>query len=92
MTTPTPDQITRLIKRRERLTNRRDERINIPAVNEIDAQLAQLPAGERADVDALLGRRAQKAAAEQHDDYLESIADQYDDMLDWHRICGDLAV
>ncbi len=56
MTPPTPAQIARLIARRERLTNRRDERINFPAVKEIDAQLAQVPAGERNDVDLLLGR------------------------------------
>lgn len=59
MNPPTPEQITKLIARRERLTNRRDERINFPAVNEIDTRLALIPVGERPDVDALLGRRAE---------------------------------
>lgn len=59
MNPPTSEQIVKLIARRERLTNRRDERINFPAVNEIDARLKLIPVGERPDVDALLGRRAE---------------------------------
>lgn len=57
MNPPTPEQIAKLIARRERLTNRRDEHINYPAVDEIDARLALIPVGKRPDVDALLGRR-----------------------------------
>lgn len=49
-------KINRLIARRERLTNRRDGNLNFPALNEIDAQLREVPAGERNDVDLLLGR------------------------------------
>lgn len=52
----TDERINRLIARREKLTNRRDEHINFPAVDEIDARLREIPAGERPDVDKLLGR------------------------------------
>jgi hypothetical protein len=49
--------IIRLIARRDRLTNRRDGRLNRPALDEIDAQLSALcPAGQSNDVDLLLGR------------------------------------
>lgn len=56
MNVPNDTQIDRLIARREKLTNRRDEHINIPAVNEIDSRLRLVPQGERQDVDKLLGR------------------------------------
>lgn len=56
MSALTTERIARLITRRERLTNRRDGRINFPAVDEIDEKLREVPAGERPDVDALLGR------------------------------------
>lgn len=53
--TLTDAQIDRLIARRNRLTNRRGT-YNKPAVDGIDAQLSQVPAGERNDIDLLLGR------------------------------------
>lgn len=110
--------IDKAIRRYNKLASRRDERINVPALNEIAAKLAKVPAGTRNDVDLLLGRPAElperaeyqmrpatdtaaatEAIAElaqkkqsDHDAYLESIADQYADMLDWHRLCGDLAL
>lgn len=77
MNAPTDEQINRLIARRERLTNRRDERINIPAVNEIDARLRLVAPGKRNDVDRLLGRRC---------------ATIIDDPLDWRDMRGDLAL
>ena len=47
--------IDRLINRRERLT--RSRYVNLPAVADIDAQLAeQFAPGERNDIDLLLGR------------------------------------
>lgn len=52
----TDEQIARLIARRDRLTGRSDERINRPALDEIDAQLATVPPGQRNDIDLLLGR------------------------------------
>lgn len=95
MSALTTERITRLINRRERLTNRRDGRINFPAVNEIDAQLAQLPAGERPDVDALLGRypsmrpSTDTAAATAH---VAELADEIrENMRDWRDLKGDLA-
>ncbi len=57
MTTDTPTRIARLVARREKLTNRRDGRLNLPALDEIDAQLSELsPAGADNKVDLLLGR------------------------------------
>lgn len=76
MNAPTDEQIDRLISRRERLTNRRDERINIPAVNEIDARLRLVAPGKRNDVDRLLGRRCATI----------------DDPLDWRDMRGDLGM
>lgn len=95
MTILTPERITRLVNRRERLTNRRDGRINFPAVDEIDEKLREVPAGERPDVDALLGRypsmrpstdtsTATKHVAELADEIIEN-------MRDWRDIKGDLA-
>lgn len=52
----TTDQIDRLINRREKLTNRRDGRLNRPALDEIDAKLSQVPPGADNRVDKLLGR------------------------------------
>lgn len=112
----TDNDIDALIAIRERATNRRDEQIDWNAVDLIDAQLAQVPAGKRNDVDLLLGRScaqlpecveyqlrpatdtaaATEAVAElaqaKQDEFLMHIADQYADMLDWHRLCGDLAI
>lgn len=48
--------IDELIALRDRLTDRRDEAVDYVAVDQIDAKLAQVPAGERNDVDLLLGR------------------------------------
>lgn len=45
-----------LIELRNRLTDRRDEQIDYVAVDEIDAQLHDVPPGTRNDVDLLLGR------------------------------------
>lgn len=59
-TIPTDEQIDRMIARRERLTNRRDERINFPAVNEIDDRLRLVEPGQHSDVDRLLGRNCAK--------------------------------
>ncbi len=56
----TDDHIDRLIRNRNKLTDRRDERINYPAVDEIDAQLSEVPPGQRNDVDLLLGRSCAK--------------------------------
>lgn len=52
----TPDRITRLISRRDKLTCRRDGRINWPALREIDALLSEVPAGQDNRVDLALGR------------------------------------
>lgn len=119
----TQEQIDKAVQRYNKLASRRDGRINVPALNEIAAKLAQVPPGTRPDVDLLLGRPAElperveycrwstdaqraawqaSGAAEtarlaeekqtEHDAYLERIADQYADMLDWHRIYGDLGL
>ena len=50
----TPERISQLIKRRNKLTSKRS--LNRPALDEIDAKLREVPAGERNDVDLLLGR------------------------------------
>lgn len=52
----TDNDINALIAIRERATNRIDEQIDWNAVDPIDAQLAQVPPGQRNDVDLLLGR------------------------------------
>lgn len=52
----TDERINRLMRRRAKLTNRRDEHINRPAIAEIDAQLATVAPGQRNDVDLALGR------------------------------------
>lgn len=52
----TTDQIDRLINRRNKLTNRRDGRLNRPALDEIDAKLREVPDGQDNRVDKLLGR------------------------------------
>lgn len=50
------DQIDRLINRRNKLTNRRDGRLNRPALDEIDAKLREVPDGQDNRVDLLLAR------------------------------------
>ena len=52
----TAARIAHLIASRNKLTNRRDEWVDWKAVNRIDAQLAQVPAGQNNEVDRLLGR------------------------------------
>lgn len=87
------ERINRLIARRNKLTNRRDENINRPAVAEIDAQLATIEPGQRNDVDLLLGRSCAKLPKRnERDDYLTGIADQHEDMLDFLNIRGDTAL
>lgn len=54
--TPTNTQINELIASRNCLTNRRDELIDLDAVDHIDNILRDVPAGQRNDVDLLLGR------------------------------------
>lgn len=49
-------KIAKLIASRNRLTDRRDGLTDSKRVAAIDAQLAAVPAGERNDVDLLLGR------------------------------------
>lgn len=58
MTNPVADKaIDKLIARRNKLTNRRDSLTDWSLIDKIDENLAQLsPAGERNDVDLLLGR------------------------------------
>jgi hypothetical protein len=52
----TDDQINRMIAARNKLTNVRDERIDWTTVDAIDTMLRDVPAGQRNDVDLLLGR------------------------------------
>lgn len=47
---------------------------------------------ERAETKERGEAEAARLAAEMTDNYLMTIADQYDDMMDWHRIIGDLAL
>lgn len=116
----TTAQIDKLIARRNKLTNRRDGLTDSAVIARIDAQLRDVPPGQRNDVDLLLGRscatlpdrsavrwstdeqravwkanaeaEAARLAADKKEDFLEYIADQYDDMLDFMRLCGDLAI
>jgi hypothetical protein len=60
MTNLTDTQIDHLIGARNRITDRRDELIDTRAVAHIDAVLQDVPAGQRNDVDLLLGRRCAK--------------------------------
>ena len=95
----TEDQINHLITRRNKLTDRRDSLTDWKRVRRIDAQLAAVPAGQRNDVDLLLGRpcavlperayvQAQAVTVEQaapiaqakHDEFLEWVKDQTDDL------------
>jgi hypothetical protein len=52
----TNEQIDAQIAKRNRLTNRRDGLTDSKRVKAIDAKLATVPAGQRNDVDLLLGR------------------------------------
>lgn len=52
----TSEQIDRLLRRRDKLTQRRDGRINRPALNEIDVQLREVPPGQDNRIDLYLGR------------------------------------
>lgn len=53
----TNDQIDHLVSARNAITDRTDKYQNMRAVDEIDAILRDVPPGQRADVDALLGRK-----------------------------------
>lgn len=53
----TPDRIARLINRRNKLTARRDGRLNRPALDEIDALLREVEPGTDNRVDLALGRQ-----------------------------------
>lgn len=56
-------KIDKLIKRRDSLLTRRDGLYDHAVVDRIDAQLAQVPPGQREDVDYALGRVLPKSAA-----------------------------
>lgn len=47
---------------------------------------------QRAEVQAHGAAEAARLADEKREDFLTLIADQYDDMLDFMRLCGDLAL
>ena len=53
----TDEQIDHIIGARNRLTSRPDGLIDTRAVDHLDAVLRDVPAGQRNDVDLLLGRR-----------------------------------
>jgi hypothetical protein len=54
----TNEQIGHLIAARNAITDRTEDYINDRAADHIDAVLSDIPIGQRPDVDALLGRRA----------------------------------
>lgn len=47
---------------------------------------------QRAACKAQAEAEAARLAAEKREDFLTTIADQYEDWLDFNRICGDLAI
>lgn len=73
----TPDRITRLINRRNKLTARRDGRINRPALDEIDALLQQVPDGTDNRVDLALGRKCAELPARPDYNISAAQAEQY---------------
>lgn len=66
------EQINHLIAARNAITDRTDEYINQRAVDHIDAVLRDVPPGQRADVDALLGRK--RIVMVQHADGAQEVA------------------
>lgn len=69
------EQIDRIINRRNKLTNRRDGRLNRPALDEIDAKLREVPPGTDNRVDLALGRPC--AVLPMRAEYTAAQAEQY---------------